>query len=345
MPGPGGGSRGGGGGRSGGFSSGGFSGGGFGGGHHGGFGRGPGGFGRGPRRPYGYGHFGWHHRPYGYGYGYGGGCLGGLIGGLIGTFFAPVILIIIAAVFILAQFGSAFGIAVDGGQIFYDENTFQDYANEQYGAEFGTKAAYEDNLLIVFAIDDVEYYDYSYIAWCGDHIDDRINMMFGAENTEFGRAISSYVNLNSYKYSLDKNLAQVMTQMKDQIVEMELESSFTCQEDQGEFRSHLTNKTDMQLSADTVDAALQSFTAETGISVVIVVDTIENIFGRTFTSSTIFTLLVAGVLIIVAVVLIVKAVKGSKNPPKQNTNRYSSGNNANGSADQSQSTGSSGTYW
>jgi len=333
MPGPGGGSRGGGGFRGGGFSSGGFSGGG---GHRGGGFGGPGGFGRGPRRPYG---FGWYHRPFGYGYG------GGCLGGLLGMFMAPIILIIFACVFIFAQFGSAFGVAMEGGEIFYDENTFQDYANEQYGAEFGSKGAYEDNLLIVFLVDDVEYYDYAYIAWVGDHIDTDINMLFGAENSELGRAMSSYVNLKSYKYSLDTNLAQVMTRMKDEIVAMELDSSFTCSEDKGEFRSHLTNKTDMQLSADTVDAALQSFTAETGIPAVIVVDTIENVFGRTMTGDKIITLLIAAVLIIIAVVLIVKAIKGSKNSNSQKSNRYTGSYNTDSQRKNTQNNDSGDTYW
>ena len=336
MPGPGGGSRGGGGGRSGGFSSGGFSGGGFGGGPRGGgFGGGPGGFGRGPRRPYGWHHrpFFWYHRPYGYGYG--GGCLGAIM--------APVVLVIFALFFIISSFGSAVDVVVEGGEIYYDENTFQDYANEQYGIEFGGKGAYEDNLLIVFLVDDVEYYDYAYIAWVGDHINTDVNMLFGAQNTELGRAMSSYVNERSYKYSLDSNLAMVMTRMKDQIVNMQLDSSFMCEEDQGEFKSHLTNKTDLQLSADTVDAALQSFTAETGIPAVIVVDTIENVYGRTVTGDKIITLLIAAVLIIIAVVLIVKAIKGSKNQGKQNSNRYSQ--NQGSQNNSSQSNGSGGTYW
>ena len=327
MPGPGGGSRGGGGFRGGGFSSGGFSGGG---GHRGGggFRGGPGGFGRGPRRPY-HG-FGWYHRPYYYG---GGGCLGGLLGALM----APVILIFVAVIFITATVGSAFGSLSQGGDIYYDENTFQDYANEQYNAEFGGKGAYEDNILIVFLVDDVEYYDYAYIAWVGDHINTDINLLFGAENTELGRAVSSYVNLNSYKYSLDSNLAQVIERMELAVAETEGDSSFTCSEDRGEFKSHLTNKTDMQLNADTVDSALQSFTEVTGIPVVIVVDEIETVFGRSFSTDTIITLLISFALIIIAVVIIVKTVKSNKeNKSRRTTNE--NGNN-------SQNNNSGDTYW
>lgn len=329
MPGPGGGSRGGGGFRGGGFSSGGFSGGG----HRGG------GFGRGPRRPYrGFGGpfgFGWYHRPYMYG--------GGCLGGLLGAFMAPIILIVFAAAFVFASFGNAFGSLSQGGDIYYDENTFQDYANEQYNAEFGGRGAYEDNILIVFLVDDVEYYDYAYIAWVGDHIDTDINLMFGAENTEFGLAISSYVNLNSYKYSLDSNLAQVIGRMEEKITALGGDSSFTCSEERAEFDSHLTNKTDMQLSADTVDAALKGFTEATGIPIVIVVDEIETVFGRSFSSNTIITLVLAGILVVIAIVLIVKAVKGNKNNRSRNSNN--SGSNYNNGSQNNYNNGSDNNYW
>ena len=117
MPGPGGGSRGGGfggGSRGGGFGGGGF-GGGFGGGHRGG----PhfGGYHYGPRGP----HF---HRHYGYG---GGGCLGGLLGMLM----APIIILFAAVVGFFGLFGSALTNISNGGQVQYNERTFQDYANEQ----------------------------------------------------------------------------------------------------------------------------------------------------------------------------------------------------------------------
>ena len=174
-------------------------------------------------------------------------------------------------------------------------------------------------------------------------IDTDINLMFGSDNTEFGRAISSYVNLNSYKYSLDSNLAQVVERMEEEIVSLELDSSFTCSEDQGEFKSHLTNNTDMQLNADTVDSALQSFTESTGIPIVIVVDEIETVFGRSFSVETIMTLLFSLVLIVVAVVIIVKTIKSNK---ENNSRRNNNGNNRySGNSQNNNNSNSGDTYW
>jgi hypothetical protein len=65
----------------------------------------------------------------------------------------PIIIIVIASVFLFSALGSAFGTVSEGGVVTYDENTFQDYANRQYAAEFGGSSAYEDNILIVFLTD------------------------------------------------------------------------------------------------------------------------------------------------------------------------------------------------
>lgn len=325
MPGPGGGSHGGGGGRSGGgggfsgggggFHGGGMPGGGFhGGGHHGGFHGGG-------HRPHFHGpHFGggWFHRPHRH-YGGGGGCFGG------------VIVLIFIVFFMIYFFGSSiFGIL---GSVFpnsnfseieimkYDENSFQDYANSQYKKEFGSSTAYEDNILLVFLADTEECYDYYYIAWVGDHIHSDINYLFGDEYTEFGQTISECINTSSYKYSLDSNIADVVKQMETYAVNAGLESSFTCEEDHAQVESHLTNKTTLDMTEETVNSALQSFTEKTGIPIVVVVDDIEDIFPSqsisqttpqsgsiTSTASIIITVILAAV-VIAAIVLIIRKKK------------------------------------
>ncbi len=309
MAGPGGGSRGGGGGR--GFGGGSFGGGGFGGG-----GRGFGGGGRGFRGPHHHG--GWFFGPrYHY---YGGGCLGGMLG----LFITPVILILFAVGMLLSTFGSALGSLSTGGAITYDENALQDYANEQYWTEFGSEADSEDELLLVFLVEDEEYYEYAYIAWCGDHIDNRINSMFGAEGTKFGNAIAnSAINSNSYKYSLDSGIAQVVDTMQGHIDALGLDSSFSCDSKESTYRSHLINKTSIDMTEDTVNRALEDFTAATGISVAVVVEDAEDVLPRDFDYLSVFMALL---FLVIAAVMIVRAVKGRDNKKKEdendNYNRY-----------------------
>ena len=272
MPGPGGGSHGGGGSRGGGggFSGGGFSGGSHGGGFNGGFNHHPGG---GHRPPPPGPHFGggWHRRRY---YG-GGGCSGGL--------FLAVIFILICVFSVFSSNNTVLTENViienvDQSIERYDENLFQDYANSQYEKEFGKTAAYEDNILLVFLAEDETYYDYYYIAWVGDHILTDINHMFGNEYTELGIAIENAINTASYKYSLDSNIAQVVEYMKNEVVAKNLESSFNCDEENAGYASHLTNNTFIAMTEETVNTALQSFTEETGIPIVVVVEDINDVF-------------------------------------------------------------------
>lgn len=292
MPGPGGGGHGGGGGFHGGGGGGGFHGSPRGSGFHGG------------RHYYGGGFW---HRPYYYGGG--GGCLGGIFGAIM----AIILAIIIVVVFVIAIFGSSFETLKNGGTITYNENKFQDYANSQYMAEFGSSPAYEDNILIVFLTYE-DYNEYDYIAWVGDNIKYDINVLFGAEGTELGRAMYSEVNQTSYKYSLDSNLAAVMRKMKEKIASLGLGSSFEKQYEHGGIKSHSKNYTEVALSAETLDAALVEFTDSTGIPVVVVVEDAVDVFGKTTPGSAIAVIVIAAIVLIVIIALIIKSAKKSRAP-------------------------------
>ncbi len=291
MAGPGGGSRGGG--FGGGSRGGGFGGGGFGGGHH----RPPmyGGFGFGPRF-----FFGPRY--------YGGGCLSGLLGFLM----APIILLLLVGVVITSTIGTAVQNAANGGIISYDERVFQEYANEEYRKAFADSSAYEDNLLIVFLANE-ECDGYYCIAWVGDNIHHDINAMFGDEYTAFGQTMLQSINSEYYAYSLDSNLAQVMVTMKDRVGALGLKSSFVSSGNQSHMSdSKLVNYTNIELTPATVNNALENFTEETGIPVVIVVNTMENVFGKYLPMSTIVTLIVMLAIAVFAIYLIVKGVKNRK---------------------------------
>ncbi len=242
----------------------------------------------------------------------------------------PIILILVVVLMVtsvLGSFGSALSTVASGGNLTYDENQFQDYADNQYAAAFGNTTAYEDNLLLVFTVEDEEYWDYAYIGWVGDHINNEINLMFGNEQTAFGRAITASINGQSYKYSLDSNLSLVVESMQDQIVAKNLPSSFksTCRDTQHvQVESHMINNTDLPLTEETVNDALVAFTEATGISVVLVVEDIDDVFDRTIPISDIITLIFAGVILIIAIVLIVRVFKNKK---KNGGNNGGNGNN------------------
>ena len=285
MPGPGGGARGGGGGRGFGGGGGGFSGGGR-----------PGGFG---------GHHHHHHHGFGFGfwprrryYGYGGGCLGGLVSMML----APIIVIMIAAIMLFATLGNAITAISEGGVVEYNEEKLQDYADKSYAEIYGTSTAYEDNILIVFVADE-DYYDYAYIAWVGDHINQSINYMFGNNGTELGRAMTQNINESNYKYSLDSNLAFVVNAMKDKVAAYS--SRFSCKEDHNQVDPKFINNTSLPMTGTTVAEALTSFEDSTGITLSIVVEDAEDVFGRQ-TAKYVITVLIAVFFIAVAIYLIFK---------------------------------------
>lgn len=300
MPGPGGGSHGGGfggGSRGGGFGGGGGGprGGGFGGPHgpHGPFGP------RRPRRPFFGG--GWFHRPY---YG-GGGCLGGLLGMLI----APIVILVFVVIFLFVFIGSTVTSVASGGSVEYDEAKFQSYASQQYAKEFSSSSEYENNLLITFLTNE-EADGYYCIAFIGDNVKSEISNMFGNEHTEFGRAMNSSINSEYYAYSLGSNLASAMDTMTEKVSALGLESSFsTDKEDTNKVESHLTNHTSLSVSSETVGNALKRFTEATDIPAVIVIETMENVFGKTLPTFDIFVLIILIVIAAVAISMIVKAVR------------------------------------
>ena len=322
MPGPGGGSRGGGGGFGGGSRGGGFGGGGFGGGSRPGGGFGgprPGGFGGPHHHPHHHGpHFGWGFGPRRY-YGGGGGCMGAIMGPIIIALF-----FIFMLVFMLLPSGNYGGVIVENesfGQN-YDEAAFQRAADSKYYEFFDHGETYEDNILLYFLVEE-ECEDIYFIAWVGDNIAYDVSEHFGNNYTTLGQLVSSHV-ANYYAYSLDSNLASLMGEMEKVIVSEGLASSFNKEPAAKVSASEsklvdLTGAGEPQLTAATVNAALESFTEATGIRTVICVDYIENVFPSAqratggISGSAIFMVVAIGIL----VVAIVVSVNSNKNRKKK----------------------------
>jgi hypothetical protein len=309
MPGPGGGSRGGGFGRSGGGSFGSGS---------GGFGRGSGGFGRGPRP----GRFGGFYRPhfhmpffgfprpfFGYGYG-GGGCLGGLMGIIL----FPVLIISIVASVIFSIFGS-FGGSVSniasGGHYIENDEKMKNYCMEQYAKEFSDTVEYEDNILIVFLVDDnrKDFYTKVYV---GDNIEDSINDMFGGMYTEYGRSLMNNIQKN-YDDSLSRTLAATVRDMTNEINDLSLESSFYEEKGSpGEYISHVTSHSSIEINENTINSALKDFTEETDIPIVIVIDDMDEVLDKRINGQDILNVILAIAIGGLGIYFIVRAVKGQK---------------------------------
>lgn len=291
MPGPGGG-RGGGGsfGGGGGFRGGG----GFGGGHHGGFHRGP--------------RFGFF--PFFWG------------GGLLSILLFPFILILLAAVLIFTTLAGAFGAIAGGGQMVYNEEWFQDFANAQYEQIFAEEG-YEDNILLVVLTTE-DNTDGYFIAWVGDHVSTGINLMFGAEQTELGRAVNASISGTNYKYQLDSGIAMVLDIMAGHVQGLGTASPFKCTESHPAPTDPFRNYTALPLTPATVKDAITDFTDRTGINIAVVVEEAEDIFETDYTAM-IMGIIMAVLLIGLAVFLIVKGIKANRASKREKASYHNNG--------------------
>ena len=286
-----------GGGRGGGHRSGG---GGFGGGGHRGGGFGGGGFGRGPRG------FRFYRRPYGYGY-YG----GGIIGGLLSIILVPIFIIIFAAIVLIINLSVTIDIVKDGGQVIYDEETFQDYANANYYDHFSDTVTEEDGVMIIILTYE-DNQELAYVAWVGDNLESSVNDIFGVDD-EFGIYLERTVNIDNYKYSISKDLSKVMNHMATEVGSLDLDSPFVEQHDMsGAPRSVLINRSELDMNKNTVESALEKFTEDTGIPCAILVDKAEAVFGKSMPVGNIVMSIITVALIAFCVYSIIKSVKNHK---------------------------------
>ena len=295
MPGVGGGSRGGGFGRGGGI-----------GGRGGGFGRGPfmGGF----YRPF-------FPMPF-FGYGYGGGCLSGFMGMTL----LPILLFTIIASFsmnVFGSIGSSITNLANGGSYKTDDKVMAEYCEKQYAEEFDDAHEYEDNILLVFLVND-GYDDFYTMAYIGDNINDSINEMFGGRYSEYGQSLIR--NLNpSYESSLSRNLAATVRDMLDEILALNLSSPFI--ENKGspkDYLSHVKNESQLDVNNETLNSALQDFTEKTDIPIVIVIDDMEDVFEKSISPRDIVNILLVFLIVGIMVFYIVRIIKGRKSKKNDN---------------------------
>ena len=126
------------------------------------------------------------------------------------------------------------------------------------------------------------------------------------------------INMNGYWYSLDSNLALAVSKMTDYVTAKGI-SSFNCNEQHVQVDSKLINYGNFNLSEQTVNAALTDFTAETGITMSIVVNDMNEVFGVDY-SSMIWGIVLVALFVGLAIFFIVKGVRNRRR------NSYDDGN-------------------
>lgn len=236
---------------------------------------------------------------------------------------APIILVIFFAfmlIYMLMPSGNVHISTDDFGEN-YNEAAFQRAADAKYAEFFKADSTYEDNILLYFLVEE-DCEDIYFIAWVGDNIKYEVSEHFGGNYTTLGQLVNTHV-ANYYAYSLDSNLASLMGEMEKVILSESLPSSFNTEPVKAVQPSEsklvdLTGAGEPQLTAATVNAALESFTEATGIRTVICVDYIENVFPSPQGPSGSMVFMIIA-LVILAVVIIVVSVNSNKNRKNKNS--------------------------
>lgn len=242
--------------------------------------------------------------------------LGGIrLGRSLGILFAPLLLVLLILsliVMVIGMIGSSSSNINKVGRFFYSERLLKNYAETQYTNHFIKANNYENNILIAFLIDD-EYSTYYTTAHVGSNVKPEICQLFGNDMTPFGREIAG--NLSSYyENSLGSNLSSIVEGMTDSVVNLSLGSSFISEEGgETEHFSKIYNESNIiNINEEIVNNALKQFSQETDISLVIVVDDINEVFDNsvqnTYRLRTAFAIILSGV----SLYLLIRALRGKE---------------------------------
>lgn len=266
----------------------------------------------------------------------------GIVPALFSIFFGPLIMIAFAVFFLVILFLPTTTF-LDGGEINFNEEEFENYANEQYYEIFDEKTAFEDNILLVLLTSEQEE-GRAYIAWVGNHINLQINSAFDAEKGALGRSMERNLPQTNYSTALSSALSRVVNEMTESVLSLGVspfEGGYSACEDTSHntVSSALINRSVFEISSAPVDAALSAFTQETGITAVLLVANAEDVVGKD-SSGKIIGVVFCSVFILIALSSIVAGLRSYKKyralENKQNGGPYdphggNGGNGGNGS--------------
>ena len=275
----------GGGGHGGGFHGGGSFGGG------GGFHGGGGGYHGGPH----------YHGPHYHGFYYG----GGIVRSVLSLILMPIIFTILGAIMLVVFFAGVN--SPSANTINYDETEFQNFALDKYAEFYGTS---EDGVLFVLLTSETPEDDgYYQISIVGNNVKSSVSAMFGDDRTVFGGAFdgalpASYHNslLNAFRDALETTANSISA---GNVYYYEPETIKT-----PEFVNEVSY---INLDETYMNAALNEFVSDTGLTVSVYVADVESVFSR---SNKMWFVLIVGIIFLAigvgTTVFAVRAIKKRK---------------------------------
>ena len=228
----------------------------------------------------------------------------------------PILILVLATVLLVYNLIGLIGVLVNGGEIVYAEETLNNYINTTYDNSFKNSSAKNSGLVLMFFYnEDTNTMEYTVKA--GSNVSTYASAVFGTDS-KFGAYLEKNLKMENYKATFGDTLAAAIDQMAKDIEELKLMSNYVYEHDVSKMPvpqatvkkgagDIFSNET-----ADKISAALVRFQAETGLYMVMSLDTSVNAFGRTIPTTDIFMVVLIMFVIALCSFNLVKKVREYK---------------------------------
>lgn len=236
---------------------------------------------------------------------------------IFGIVLFPLLLTIFAVIVFFIYLPPTVQTVRDGGKTVYSDQVADFYRTDAYNDLFEKSSAKEDNLLIVYLVND-EGNQFYCMSKLGANVSGSVTKLFGNEESEFGKIVKGSMD-EQFKDTFSGSLCTIVDSMGDKIQALNLSSPFTADSDKSALaESKVINKSSLSVSEIDINASLVAFTEDTGIPAVIVIDEIETVFGKRMPVGDIALLAIVAIVAVISVTSTVKKVitriRFEKNP-------------------------------
>ncbi len=242
----------------------------------------------------------------------------------------PLLIIILTSVLLITQLVGLIGVLVNGGEIVYEEEALNSYVTDVYNKQFKVegKNAKDSGIAIMFFYnEDKEMVEHT--VKFGSNISSKVQAAFSGESSAMNKYLTDKVNKEGRKDSLAKVLSGMMAELSKEIEEYDLTSPFVQNTELGKVPSSaavimpvekknekaqpLTTEEGTVLMTVAEEAelskAMVEFTKNTGIPVVMSIDTSVRAFGRAVPTSDIFMVVLLLLVFALCTVNLVKKIR------------------------------------
>ena len=206
---------------------------------------------------------------------------------LLNVVLTPILIIaLVLGIFVYNLIGTI-GILTRGGELIYTDDAFKPHMENVYNAGVKDAKATDSALAIIFLYD-VDTNTMNYEIKAGSNLMNEVSDLFGSDKA-FGKLLNDnkIVRRTDYSKTFAEDLGKVMIKMADKVNELNLNNVFVRKYAENtsfpDAKLHTEKNVSMELNnTAALESALATFTAETGVPVIVSVGTYEGLFGRTF---------------------------------------------------------------